>query len=160
MKFNDIMHVAFYTGRMDEMMDFYANKLGGEVKVVVRYKVYAGREDRPAQAKIAAEDPERIFNAYIELAPGQFVELFPQKEGQVASDAPWNSVLGYSHFALTVDDIHATYEEFQGVGIECDTEPSKGPSGTWQFWTHDPDHNMFEVMQYTDESYQVTGHVD
>ena len=161
MKFNDVMHVAFYTDKMDEMIDFYHNKLGGEVKVLVRFKVYAGREDRPMQAKIAAEDPERIFNVYIELAPNQYIELFPRMDGQLdRDDTPWNGRMGYSHFALTCDDIFATRDAFVAAGITPDTEISKGPSETYQFWVSDPDGNKFEVMQFTDASYQVVGHID
>ena len=161
MKFNDVMHVAFYTDKMDEMIDFYHNKLGGKIQVLVRFKVYAGREDRPFQAKIAAEDPERIFNVYIELAPNQYIELFPRMEGQdERDDTPWNGRLGYSHFALTCDDIFATRETFLAAGITPDTEISKGPSETYQFWVSDPDGNKFEVMQFTEASYQVVGHID
>lgn len=39
-------------------------------------------------------------------------------------------------------------------------KPTKGPSETWQFWSHDPDGNYFEVMQFTDKSYQINGHID
>ena len=161
MQFNDVMHIAFHTDRMDEMIDFYHNKLGGKIQVLTRYAVYAGREDRPAQAKIAAEDPNRIFNVYIELAPGQYIELFPRQEGQLdRDDAPWGGRLGYFHYALTCDDIFATREAFIAAGITPDTDISKGPSETYQFWVSDPDGNKFEVMQYTDKSYQVLGHVD
>lgn len=54
----------------------------------------------------------------------------------------------------------ATRELLEGRGLAFDTEPSKGPSGTWQMWAHDPDGNMFEVMQFTEDSYQVVGHID
>lgn len=37
MKYNSIMHVAFFTDKMDEMIDFYCNKLGATLKTVVRY---------------------------------------------------------------------------------------------------------------------------
>ena len=161
MKFNDVMHIAFYTDKMDEMMAFYTQKLGGKVQVLTRYKVYASRDDRPAMQKIALEDPQRIFNVYIELAPNQFIELFPRMEGQLdRDDTPWNGRLGYSHFALTVDDIFATHEEMIAAGITPDTEISKGPSETYQFWVSDPDGNKFEVMQFTEKSYQVNGHID
>lgn len=160
MKFNDVMHVAFYTDRMDEMLAFYTQKLGCKVQVLTRYSVYLDRDDRPQQQAFAREHPDAIFNAYIELAPGQFIELFPKMDGQVAHDVPWNSELGYSHYALTVDDIFAAAEELKAAGIEPDTPVSKGPSGTYQFWVHDPDGNKFEIMQYTDDSYQVKGHID
>ena len=75
-------------------------------------------------------------------------------------DTPWNGRLGYSHFALTVDDIFAAYDELVAAGVTPDTQVSKGPSETYQFWVSDPDGNKFEVMQYTDKSYQVVGHID
>ncbi len=159
MKFESVMHVAFFTEHMEEMIDFYVNKLGGKVKVLTRYRQYLNRDDRPRQQAIARENPEAIFNVYLEIAPGQFLELFPAQEGQKPHPA-FNEQLGYSHFALLTDDIHKAYEEITAQGIQPDTPISKGPSGTWQFWLHDPDGNKFEVMQFTAESYQVTGHLD
>lgn len=158
MQFKSIMHVAFFTDRMEEMIDFYQNKLGASIKCLVRYDVYRDRADRPRQQKIALEDPQRIFNVYLEIAPGQFLELFPKMEGQ-AEDTEWNRRLGYSHYALLVDDIFAVREELAARGVAIDTEPSKGPSGTWQLWVHDPDGNKFEIMQYTEDSYQVKGYI-
>ena len=36
MKFNTIMHIAFFTDQIEAMMDFYINKLGAKLKVLVR----------------------------------------------------------------------------------------------------------------------------
>lgn len=160
MKINNIMHVSFYTDKMDEMIKFYTEGLGGKIKVLTRYAVYADRDDRPYFQRIALEDPQRIFSVYIELAPGQFIELFPNNPGQTRNEAEWNSELGYSHFALTVDDIFEAKKEFDEKGIHPFTEPSKGPSETWQCWYNDPDGNKFEMMQYTEKSYQIVGHID
>lgn len=159
MKFNAVMHIAFYTDRMDEMMKFYTEVLGAKTKVVSRYKIYKDRDDRPFFQKIAQETPEAIFNVYMEIAEGQFIELFPKMPNQI-DDVGWNERLGYSHFALTVDDIFETRKVLEERGLTPDSEPSKGPSGTWQMWYHDPDGNKFEVMQYTKDSYQVVGHID
>lgn len=159
MLFNSMMHIALYTSNMDEMIDFYCNKLGLNQKVIVRYKSYKGMNNRPEKAKLAEENPESIFNVYIEIAEGQFLELFPAKPNQKAHTA-YNEYVGYSHFALLVDDIFETRERLVNAGIYPDTEPSKGPSETWQMWYHDPDGNKFEVMQYTEKSYQVVGHID
>lgn len=159
MVFHSIMHIAFFTKQFDEMMDFYINKMGLELKVLVRYGSYLNRDDCPEMQKIAQKDPKRIFNAYIQIAPGQFIELFPSREDQKPHDE-WNECAGYTHFALVVDDIKKTYQEFLDTGIIPDTELAKGPSGTWKFWAHDPDNNHFEVMQYTKDSYQLVGYVD
>ena len=157
MLFTSIMHVTFFTEDMDAMRAFYEEKLGGTVKIVTRAKVYLNREGHPYQ-KIAQEDPEKIIIMYIELAPNQFVELFPATPDQKPR-GQWNDSVGYSHFALTVDDIYAAREELEQRGVVFDTEISKGPSETYQMWTHDPDGNMFEIMQFTDKSYQLVGHI-
>lgn len=67
---------------------------------------------------------------------------------------------GLNHFSPTVDDIHETLEELKKAGIQVISEPSKGPSETWQFWAQNPDGNHFEVQQFTDKSYQRIGHLD
>lgn len=156
MKFNSIMHVSFYTEKFDEMVEFYTKKLGVKMKVRVYYRAYLDRDDRPSMQRIAKEDPDRVFNVYLELAEGQFIELFPAEEKQ-KEHTRWNEHKGYSHFALLVDDIFKTREELIAAGVKPDTGISKGPSETYQMWIHDPDGNMFEIMQYTENSIQVKG---
>lgn len=157
MLFNSIMHVTFFTHQLEEMRRFYTEVLGGEVKIVTRAKLYAG-SSKQRYAKIAETDPKKIIIMYIELAPGQFIELFPAEEEQ-KPHPEWNEHVGYSHFALMVDDIYAARAELEGRGLIFDTEISKGPSETYQMWAHDPDGNRFEIMQYTDQSYQLVGHI-
>lgn len=153
------MHIAFYTDRMEEMIEFYTNKLGATKKYVVRYNIYKDRDDRPYFQKIAQEDPNRIFNVYLELVSGQFIELFPKFPEQI-DDVEWNTRLGYSHFALLTDDIFKTVEDLHSKGLDPFTKPSKGPSETWQVWYKDPDGNCFEIMQYTEKSLQVIGNIE
>ena len=157
--FKSIMRVAIYTDKLDEMIDYYVNKLGAKIKVFIRYKEYLDRDDRPQNQKIAKEDPERVFNAYLEIAPNQFLELFPRMEGQ-KDHAGFNERVGFSHYSLLVDDIFKTREELLKKGVKIDTEITKGPSETYQMWLTDPDNNRIEVMQFTDRSYQVVGKVD
>ena len=157
MKFNSIMHVSFYTDQLDVMRDFYENKLGLKTKIVTKAKLYKGL-NRGYYSEIADIDPERIIIVYIEIASGQFIELFPKAEGQGPHDE-WNQNVGYSHFALLVDDIFKTREELIERGVKLDTDISKGPSETYQMWVHDPDGNRFEIMQYTDKSFQIVGNI-
>jgi len=159
MLFKSIIHIAFYTDQMEEMIRFYTEKLGGKIKVLTRYKVYLNRDDRPAFQAIAKTDPEKIFNVYIDIAPGQSIELFPKEEKQKPHNA-WCEYAEYTHFALLVDDIYKLKNELSKRGLEGDTDISKGPSETYQIWYHDPDGNRFEVMQYTENSYQLKGHID
>lgn len=156
MKYTSMMHIAFYTEHMDEMIDFYVNKLKGTIKSTTKYGVYINRDDRPSMQAIAKTDPDKIFNVYIELAPLQFIELFPAMDGQ-KEHPQFNEHLGYSHFALTVEDIYEARSELEANGIVFDTNISIGPSLTYQMWTHDPDGNKFEIMQFTDKSIQIIG---
>lgn len=155
MEFKSMMHVSFYTDKMDEMRDFYENKLGLKAKIVTKAKIYKGL-NRGYYSEIAEIDPERVIIVYIEIAPGQFIELFPKMAEQEDHDE-WNQRVGYSHFALLVEDIFETKEELIKRGVRIDTEISKGPSETYQMWVHDPDGNKFEIMQYTDKSFQLVG---
>lgn len=159
MKFNEVMHLSFYTDQMDVMRDFYENKLGLKAKIIMRYEAYKGNGNRGAWSKRAETDPNGIAYIFIELAPGQFLELFPKADGQKEYIEP-NTHLGYSHFALMVDDIHEAREELVKAGVEIDIEPNIGQSQTWQMWIHDPDGNKFEIMQYTLDSLQFKGNIE
>lgn len=159
MLFTSMMHIALYTDQMDAMRQFYCEQLGASVKVLTRYKAYLHRDDRPENQAIAKTDPERIFNLYLEIAPGQFLELFPKMKGQ-KEHTPFNEHLGYSHYSLLVDDIFATRKKLIANGVVMDTDISKGPSETYQMWVSDPDGNRIEIMQFTDQSWQVIGHAD
>ena len=155
MNFKSMMHVSFYTDHMDEMRDFYENKLGLKPKIITKAKIYKGL-NRGYYSEVAETDPEKVIIVYIEIAPSQFIELFPKNNGQGPHDN-WNQNLGYSHFALLVDNIFETRDELIARGVEIDNEISKGPSETYQMWIHDPDGNKFEIMQYTEKSFQVVG---
>ncbi len=157
MEFKSIMHISFYTEHIDEMRDFYENKLGLTPKIVTKAKTYKGL-NRGLYSEIAEIDPERVIIVYLELAPGQFIELFPKEKGTIEY-AEGKKKQKYSHFALLVEDIFKTRDEFIEKGIEIDSNISKGPSETYQMWSHDPDGNLFEVLQYTENSYQVVGHI-
>lgn len=157
MEFKSVMHVSFYTEHIDEMRDFYENKLGLKAKIVTKAKTYQGL-NRGKFSEIAEADPEKVIIVYIELAPGQFIELFPSDKDTIEY-AKGDKKEKYSHFALLVDDIYKTRDEFLARGVEIDTKISKGPSETYQMWLHDPDGNLFEVMQYTEKSFQVVGHI-
>lgn len=77
MEFKSLMHVSFFTDQMDVMRDFYENKLGLKVKIVTRAGLYKGL-NRGKYSEVAEVDPNRIIIVYIEIAPGQFIELFPR----------------------------------------------------------------------------------
>ena len=84
--------------------------------MAVKYKAYL---DRPESSfyKGALERPEDYCIVYVEIAPGQFVELYPKGERQ-KEHAAFNENLGYSHFAVLVDDIFKARDDLASQGIE------------------------------------------
>ena len=157
--FKSLMHVALYCDDIDNIIDFYVNKLGGKLKVYIRYKEYLNRDDRPENQAIARIHPERVFNAYVEIANGQYLELFPKLDAQ-NNHLEFNKYIGYSHFSLLVDDIFETKELLLKNGVKIDKDISKGPSETYQLWISDPEGNRIEIMQFTEKSYQLVGKID
>ena len=158
MEFQSIMHVSFFAEDLEKIREFYEDKLNCKIKMLVRNKAYL---DKPQSSfyKRAQQDPEGIAIIYFEVAPRQFVEFFPA----VATQKPhteFNEHIGYSHFSLLVEDIHKAREEFVAKGVPITVEPTIGNSHTWQMWIHDPEGNKIEVMQFTDESFQLVGHID
>lgn len=95
----------------------------------------------------------------MDLGTGSFIELFDREDATVPNP-PSDEQFNYKHLALEVDDIHALKEELIRRGVEIDRGPTFGIEGTWQMWTHDPDGNQIEWMQYTETSMQLTGRKD
>jgi catechol 2,3-dioxygenase-like lactoylglutathione lyase family enzyme len=91
----------------------------------------------------------RVFGAYIEIAPGNFLELFEtaDRSGNTPSQ---------THFCLETADIDAFINHCKRNNIA--TTPKKfGCDNAWQVWLKDLDGNEFEVHQYTENSSQITG---
>lgn len=98
---------------------------------------------------------DKAWIKYIKLG-SVFVELFDA--GSVTEHLiPDDKFLNYQHLSLLVDDIHKFTEKIRKAGVPIDDEPAVGMEHTWQMWSHDPDGNKIEFMQYTDKSYQVVG---
>jgi lactoylglutathione lyase len=131
-----IGHVAFRISDLDRSLDFYCNKLGFQE---------AFRLEREGQTS--------PWIIYLQLAPGQFIELFPGGEGDQAPARGRNT--GYNHYCLEVDDLPATLAEMRSRGLELEGEPKQGMDTNWQYWIDDPDGNAIELMQISPESPQA-----
>ena len=92
----------------------------------------------------------------MQLPDGTFIELFDS--GHHADDpAPTGGFISYTHIALVVEDIFAAEQALKEAGVPIDTPPCLGLEQTWQMWSHDPDGNRIEFMQYTPKSWQRIG---
>ncbi|HZU13204.1 MAG TPA: VOC family protein [Chloroflexota bacterium] len=120
-----IGHVAFRITDLAEALDFYCGKLA------LREAFRLDREGGPSP-----------WIVYLQVSPGNFIELFPGASGEAATGG-----VGYTHFCLVVDDLAATLRDLTRRGLDIEGEPSMGLDGNWQFWLTDPDGNRIELMQ-------------
>ncbi|MBO0702032.1 MAG: VOC family protein [Candidatus Dormibacteraeota bacterium] len=128
-------HVAFRITDLPRALDFYCGKLG------FREAFRLDRDGEPSP-----------WIVYLQLAPNQFLELFPGGEGEVA---PRSRAAGYNHFCLTVDDLEATLQELKSRGVAIEGGPRQGMDTNWQYWITDPDGNAIELMQIMPASPQA-----
>lgn len=84
---------------------------------------------------------------YLKVCGGKFLELF---YGGVQD--PCNhyagDLTGYHHFCFEVDDIREVCRKMKENGLLETYEPFKGKDGNLSCWTHDPDGNAVEFVQY------------
>ena len=132
-----LSHVAIWVTDVERSLDFYLRLPGAK------------------ECFRLTRDDGALWLVYIEIAPRQFIELFPRAEG--AHERPTNA--GYSHFCLEVDDIQELHRVLLTSGITPKSEPKLGGDGSWQLWVEDPDGNPFEFHQFTENSMQIRGEV-
>ena len=167
MKIDRIGHAAFTCRDLEKTVAFYRDVLGLKEKFRISYREWL--EHRRAQARRAGLETDReaeeryaprgdsTWIAYMEVAPGMFIELF-DSDGATQSEVAMGDKLNYSHLSLETDDIFALYDALISRGVQPESEPKMGLEHTWQMWAKDPDGNRIEFMQYTTRSWQITGH--
>jgi lactoylglutathione lyase len=130
-----IGHVAFRITDLERALDFYCGKLG------FREAFRLEREGEPSP-----------WIVYLQVAPGQFIELFPRGEGQAPARGRG---AGYNHYCLVVDDLSATLRDLEARGLAISGEPRQGQDTNSQYWIEDPDGNAIELMQIASGSPQA-----
>lgn len=160
MKIKELGHLAFKCRDLQASVAFYRDVLGFTEKFRLTYGDMAEdlRKNGGATARIEALLPRyhEPWIIYMQVTERLFIELF-DPEGATESCVPDWKTLNYQHLALIVEDIRAAREELTAKGVSIDIEPSLGMDGTWQMWSHDPDGNKIEFMQYTEKSMQLIG---
>ncbi len=113
--------VGVYVGDQSRALDFYVNKLGFEKRL---------------------DEPMGHEARWIEVAPtGAETRLVlftpPGMEDRIGT---------FANVVFECDDIHATYEELRGRGVEFSEEPNERPWGMWAEFK-DIDGNGFGLIQ-------------
>lgn len=163
MKIKEIGHLAFTCKDLEASIRFYRDQLGFTNKFSIYYDEMLAhiRKDNPDAKGGFVDFIEanlgKKWISYFDIGNGQFFELFDAGSATIPC-VPGGEHLNYSHVSLVVEDIHAAHAELIEKGVPVDTPPQLGLEGTWQMWSHDPDGNKIEFMQYTKDSWQIIGH--
>jgi lactoylglutathione lyase len=124
-------HVAFRVPDLEGSIGWYEAAFGA------REIFRANREDGSAQL------------VYLELAPGQCIELFPNGKNRVVKP---EEPIGYAHICLVVDDLEAMLAHLAKLGIAPAAPPRMGRAGQQLAFVADPDGNRIELMEIPTDS--------
>ena len=128
LKFN---HVAFRVRDFEASIAWYAKAFGA------------------TEAFRANKDDGSPQLVYLELAQGQFIELFP--DGKNPIEQPKDPI-GYGHFCVTVADLEAALAHLKSLGVEPTMTPRTGRAGQKLTFIADPDGNRIELMEIPEGS--------
>ena len=126
-------HLAIRAIDIEKTAEFYREIIG----LKEAFRMYNGED-------------KKLSTIYMYIAPGQFIEIFPNGSGEQSGD---NDV-GIKHICIEVEDAAAFQEELRARGTPIDRELKTGFSKCLQFWIHDPDGNKIEFMELPPESLQ------
>ena len=124
-------HVAFRVRDLERSIAWYAAAFGA------REAFRARREDGATQL------------VYLELAPGQFVELFTDGKNPI-EEPP--QPFGYAHTCMVVDDLAATLAHPATLGVSPAAPPRACRAGQALAFIADPDGNRLELMAIPPDS--------
>lgn len=130
----NIGHIALKVNNIEKSVDFYVNALG--LKKAFEFHKADGS----------------LSGVYLYIAPGQFIELFPNA-GEEYTDSC--EKVSYSHLCFEVPNAKAEMEEMRAKGVIIDADLKVGLSKCIQFWVHDPDGNKIELMELPPDSLQA-----
>jgi catechol 2,3-dioxygenase-like lactoylglutathione lyase family enzyme len=119
-------HVAFRVRDLEASVRWYAMAFG--TKEAFR----AHKEDGSTQL------------VYLEFAPGQFVELFPNGKNPI-EEPP--EPLGYAHTCLLVDNLDNALAHLETLGVTPTVSPRTGRANQRLAFVKDLDGNRIELME-------------
>ena len=129
-----IGHVALKVADIGRSLEFYRDRLGF------------------AEMMHLNNDDGSLWLVYLRITDTQFLELFPDGQGDRAPDRDATAV---NHFCLECDDLDATAARLRDAGVKLTVEPKMGLDGNRQCWIEDPDGNRIEFMQMSPDSMQA-----
>ena len=141
-------HVSVTCADFERSMAFYHELLG--LPIIEQGEV----ADSPVHNRVIGLGEVRLRYAELDLSDGAglFLELFEYLEprGEPVGSRTCDS--GNVHFAVTVEDIEATWEKLDAAGVPTRSEPVEVTGGEWAgakaFYALDPDGVTVEFIQF------------
>ena len=128
-----IGHAAIKVKDLDRSLDYYINKLGF-----------------PEMMRLHKDDGT-VWLVYLRITDTQFLEVFPDAEGD---RAPGWDANGLNHLCLTVDTIDRVLALIAAQGLQLLLPLKTAIDGNRQAWLEDPDGNRIELMEMAADSLQ------
>lgn len=129
-----IGHVALKVANIERSLKFYRDTLGF------------------AEMLRLARDDGSLWLVYLRITDTQFLELFPDGEGERAPDDGRTAI---HHFCLECEDLEATAAALRTAGVALTVEPKTGADHNRQCWIADPDGNRIEFMEMSPRALQL-----
>jgi lactoylglutathione lyase len=161
-----LMHLGLRVKNYRKTIEFYCDTLGFEKMFeLTKRDLYLTMDQGAKEVKIRG-DEDAIWLAYLRIKDEQYLEIFPVPDEEVL---PYNEKQSFFHLSLQVDNIVETVRELRKRGVTVyslhkdiaegqpvpkEFVPLRGKCGSLIAWIHDPDGNLIEVMELTDQSLQ------
>jgi catechol 2,3-dioxygenase-like lactoylglutathione lyase family enzyme len=157
----DVLHFSFTVSNIDRSVEWYTHVLGLEL-------VHRQRQENE-YTQILVGIPGAVLEVAQLVVPGvpparstHVLELieYVAPRGEESRGLPTN-IVGSSHLALLVTDIHARVERMRELGVEFRNSPVKitegANAGGYACYFHDPDGITLELLQPSTEKLQHWG---
>jgi lactoylglutathione lyase len=134
-----LAHVCFYSDRIDEMVRFYNQILGLNIKFT-----------------LDLSDGDS-FGYYFACGNTTFIEIFDRKKALLqwgGNPSDLSKGNQYKHLCFEVKGLAGFKEKLLKQGISV-SEITTGMDFSSQAWINDPDGNSIELMEYSAKSLQL-----
>lgn len=162
----NLMHLGLRVHDLDATLAFYRDALGlAEVFQLKKRELYDMLE-ADGNAVPDRSDEDSVWLVYLRIREKQYLEIFPVPTEEVSQFVDRQS---FFHFSLQVEDIVKTVDEIRRRGITVSAlhvdalagrpvpatfVPIRARCNSLIAWVKDPDGNLIELMQLTEESLQ------
>jgi catechol 2,3-dioxygenase-like lactoylglutathione lyase family enzyme len=143
-------HVGISVRDLERAAAFYARWFGFEVAGSFDF------DDLPWMNRVTALGLTRGRAIHLRSADGylelfEFAEPAPAPAAAPAAGRPVSDP-GLTHLGFEVDDVVALQAQMAAAGVPFHSEPQDAGDGSLTTYGHDPDGNVFELMQLGGES--------